>query len=93
MIFLICLMIFFNSPQYRYNAPVIATGSGVIISPDGYIVTNNHVVQEATKLEITLNDRRSFKAKVIGEIRPQIWRWLKSKLTIYHTWFMAIQII
>ena len=57
---------FFNGPQYRYNVPVVATGSGVIISPDGYIVTNNHVVQEATKLEITLNDRRSFKAKVIG---------------------------
>jgi Do/DeqQ family serine protease len=56
----------FNNPQYRYNAPVIATGSGVIISPDGYIVTNNHVVQEASNLEITLNDRRSFKAKVIG---------------------------
>jgi Do/DeqQ family serine protease len=56
----------FNHPQYRYNAPVVATGSGVIISPDGYIVTNNHVVQEASKLEITLNDRRSFKAKVIG---------------------------
>lgn len=57
---------FFNYPQYRYNQPIIATGSGVIISPDGYIVTNNHVVQEATNLEITLNDRRSFKAKIIG---------------------------
>ncbi len=57
---------FFNGPQYRYNAPVVATGSGVIISPDGYIVTNNHVVQEASKLDITLNDRRSYKAKVIG---------------------------
>lgn len=57
---------FFNGPQYRGNTPVVATGSGVIITPDGYIVTNNHVVQEATKLEITLNDRRSFKAKVIG---------------------------
>lgn len=56
----------FNNPQYRYNAPVIATGSGVIISPDGYIVTNNHVVQQASKLEITLNDRRTFTAKVIG---------------------------
>lgn len=57
---------FFNNPQYRYNQPIVATGSGVIISPDGYIVTNNHVVQEASDLEITLNDRRSFKAKVIG---------------------------
>jgi Do/DeqQ family serine protease len=57
---------FFNYPQYRYNQPIVATGSGVIISPDGYIVTNNHVVQEASKLEITLNDRRSYSAKVIG---------------------------
>jgi Do/DeqQ family serine protease len=57
---------FFNNPQYRYNTPAIATGSGVIISPDGFIVTNNHVVQQASKLEITLNDRRAFKAKVIG---------------------------
>ncbi len=61
---------FFGNPhqrQYQYNAPVIATGSGVIISSDGYIVTNNHVVQEADNLEITLNDNRSFKATVIGK--------------------------
>ena len=57
---------FFGGPQYRYNAPVIATGSGVIISSDGYIVTNNHVVQQANKLEVTLNDRRTFEARVIG---------------------------
>jgi len=58
---------FFGHPQYRYNnAPVVATGSGVIISPDGYIVTNNHVVQQANKLEITLNDKRSYDAVVIG---------------------------
>ncbi len=58
---------FFGHPQRRYNsAPVIATGSGVIISPDGYIVTNNHVVQQADKLEITLNDKRSYDAVVIG---------------------------
>ncbi|MCB2221901.1 MAG: Do family serine endopeptidase [Bacteroidetes bacterium] len=58
---------FFGHPQYRYNnAPVVATGSGVIISPDGYVVTNNHVVQQADKLEITLNDKRSYDAVVIG---------------------------
>ncbi len=43
-----------------------ATGSGVIISNDGYIVTNNHVVADAEELEVVLNDKRSFKAKVIG---------------------------
>ncbi len=44
----------------------IGTGSGVIISPDGYIVTNNHVIQGANDLEITLNDNRTFKADLIG---------------------------
>ncbi len=44
----------------------MASGSGVIISPDGYIVTNNHVVEKAEKIEITTNDHRNFRAKVIG---------------------------
>ena len=41
-------------------------GSGVIISQDGYIVTNNHVIDGAERLEVTLNDNRIFNAKVIG---------------------------
>ncbi len=41
-------------------------GSGIIISPDGYIVTNNHVVDGATQVRVTLNDRRVFTAKVVG---------------------------
>jgi serine protease Do len=41
-------------------------GSGVIISPDGYIVTNNHVVEGAMEVRVTLHDRRTFAAKVIG---------------------------
>jgi len=52
-----------GQPQQRENA---ATGSGVIVSKDGYIVTNNHVVANATELEVTLSDKRSYKAKVIG---------------------------
>jgi serine protease Do len=43
-----------------------ASGSGVIISTDGYIVTNNHVVEKADKIEVTTNDKRTFQAKVIG---------------------------
>ena len=44
----------------------IGTGSGVIISSDGYIVTNNHVIDGATDLEITLNNRKKYKASLIG---------------------------
>lgn len=44
----------------------MASGSGVIISPDGYIVTNNHVVEKADKITVATNDHRQFQAKVIG---------------------------
>jgi len=58
---------FFGSP-YR-NAPpqkATASGSGVIISEDGYIVTNNHVIANAEKVEIILNDKREYQAEIIG---------------------------
>lgn len=44
----------------------IGTGSGVIISPDGYIITNNHVINGSQQLSITLNDNRIYKAELIG---------------------------
>jgi Do/DeqQ family serine protease len=47
-------------------APIEASGSGVIISHDGYIVTNNHVVAESDKVSVTLNDKRTFNATVVG---------------------------
>lgn len=50
----------------RPQGPQMASGSGVIITPDGYIMTNNHVVENASKIEVVLNDKRSFDAKVIG---------------------------
>ena len=43
-----------------------ALGSGVIVSPDGYILTNNHVVDGATNVSVALADKREFKAKVVG---------------------------
>src|SRR5690554_667861 len=46
--------------------PIVGSGSGVIISPDGYIVTNNHVIANATNLQVTLNDNRTYEAKLIG---------------------------
>src|SRR5215510_13892019 len=45
-------------------------GSGVIVSPDGYILTNNHVVDGAEQVEVELSDRRQFRAKVIGKDGP-----------------------
>ena len=46
--------------------PQVGTGSGVIISPDGYIVTNNHVIAKSTKLEVTLNNNKSYEAEIVG---------------------------
>jgi serine protease Do len=52
----------------RYNRPreVNGYGSGVIISADGYIITNNHVIENSESVEVTLNDKRTFTAKIIG---------------------------
>ncbi|OAV69781.1 putative periplasmic serine endoprotease DegP-like precursor [Bacteroidales bacterium Barb6XT] len=52
--------------QPQQPQPRVGAGSGVIISTDGYIMTNNHVVDGADELEVTLNDNRKFTAKVIG---------------------------
>ncbi|MBN2663389.1 MAG: Do family serine endopeptidase [Bacteroidales bacterium] len=54
--------LFFGSP----NVPMQGSGSGVIISTDGYIVTNNHVVENATNIKVTLNDKRELDAEIIG---------------------------
>jgi serine protease Do len=57
----------FNNQGYQYKqAPIKASGSGVILSGDGYIVTNNHVVQDASSIEVTLNDNRTYEGKIIG---------------------------
>ncbi len=61
---------FFGRPQQRQQQGEVpmqeGSGSGVIISRDGYIVTNNHVIDRSKEIEVTLNDNRSFPAKVIG---------------------------
>ncbi|WP_438977924.1 trypsin-like peptidase domain-containing protein [Polaribacter sp.] len=44
----------------------VGTGSGVIISADGYIVTNNHVIESANDIEITLNNKKKYKAELVG---------------------------
>ncbi len=45
---------------------MIGSGSGVIISPDGYIITNNHVIANSTQLEVTLNNNKTYEAELIG---------------------------
>lgn len=58
---------FFGQGRRDYTPqPRVGMGSGVIISEDGYIVTNNHVIDQANKIEVTLNDKRSFEATLIG---------------------------
>ncbi len=57
---------YWNAPQQQQK-PQMGSGSGVIISGDGYIVTNNHVIQDADKVQVTLHDRRTYTAKVIGK--------------------------
>ncbi len=52
--------------QMPQQQPILGSGSGVIITKDGYIVTNNHVIDGATNIEVTLNDNRSFEAILVG---------------------------
>lgn len=56
----------FEQPYPQYQQPRVGSGSGVIINADGYVVTNNHVVDGADDIEVVLNDNRVFKAKVVG---------------------------
>ena len=60
---------FFNFPFEERNPPerkIQSGGSGFIISSDGYVLTNHHVIEDASEITISLNDRREFKAKLIG---------------------------
>ena len=59
---------FFFGPQRQrpQQRTVVASGSGVIISDDGYIITNNHVVQDADKIEVTMNDNSVYDAIIVG---------------------------
>lgn len=57
---------FFNGPQVQMIPEQRASGSGVIISDDGYIITNNHVVENADEVNVTLANKKTYKATVIG---------------------------
>jgi serine protease Do len=57
---------FFGAPRGEQKQTIRALGSGVIVSADGYILTNNHVVDGAEKLTVTLQDKKKYTAKVVG---------------------------
>ena len=57
---------FFSMPPGRQQAPLQGLGSGFLIHKDGYLVTNNHVVEKASEITVTLQDGADFPAKVVG---------------------------
>ncbi len=57
---------FFGNPFFNYNLPKQGTGSGVIYTENGYIITNNHVVEFADEVEVTTNDNKTYKATIVG---------------------------
>jgi Do/DeqQ family serine protease len=60
------IMEFFGERYSSRPREVTGIGSGVIISADGYIITNNHVIEDAENVEVKLNDNRTFKAEIVG---------------------------
>ena len=60
------VMEYFYGDSYNNSREVRSFGSGVLISTDGYIITNNHVIEDANEIEVTLNDKRTFEAEVVG---------------------------
>lgn len=57
---------FFQIPGPQGGVPQQGLGSGFVVEPDGYILTNHHVIREADKITVRLNDRREFEAEVVG---------------------------
>lgn len=57
---------FLDNPFFNFNLPKQGTGSGVIYTQDGYIITNNHVVEFADEIEVTTIENKKFNAKIIG---------------------------
>jgi serine protease Do len=58
---------FYGNDAKQHPRKVTGVGSGVIISPDGYIITNNHVIEDADSIQVTLNNNKTYPAKVVGK--------------------------
>jgi len=59
-------LFFGRQPRNQQPKKIAGSGSGVIISDDGYIATNNHVIEGATKIEVTLNDKKTYTGTIVG---------------------------
>ena len=57
---------FFGYPEGSQQRERVGSGSGVIIREDGYIVTNNHVIDGANKIEVTINNNQTYEATMVG---------------------------
>lgn len=57
---------FYGNGASQYSQPVVSSGSGVIVTTDGYIITNNHVIDKAQQIKVVLNDKREFNAELVG---------------------------
>lgn len=71
----------FNPLEFRHDWSARSSGSGVIVSDDGYVVTNNHVIEEATNIEVVMNNNQRYYAKVIGSDPSTDLALLKIKAT------------
>ena len=60
------LLEYFLGDNKNFEVPIMGSGSGVVLSSDGYIVTNNHVIANFDKINVILNDKRTYRAKIIG---------------------------
>ena len=93
---------FYNAPRREY--PKIGMGSGVIVSSDGYIITNNHVIENASEIEVTTNDNKVYDAELVGtdpsadiavlrinsdQVFPYV-RFADSDLTRIGEWVLAV---
>ena len=70
---------FFGDQGMPPKRAILGFGSGVILSPDGYIVTNYHVIEDAHRIQVTLDDKRTFKAELVGVDPPTDLALLKIK--------------